>query len=58
MRLLIGKLLSTLQAQFLHACSDRREIIGGAGSGHVSSVRLSSRYPTVAGAASFGGGLT
>jgi hypothetical protein len=32
--------LRTLAAQLLHACTDRGEIIGNAGSGHVSSSNI------------------
>ena len=32
----VGRHLSTLAAQFLHACSDHREIIGGTGPGHLA----------------------
>lgn len=40
--LLVGQYLITLAAQFLHACSDRREIIGGAGPGHLAQFLHSS----------------
>ena len=47
---LVGLCLITLAAYFLHSCSDRRKIIGGAGSGHVSSGRLSHSFAaTIAG---------
>jgi hypothetical protein len=36
MPLRVDRYLSTLAAQFLHACSDRREIVSGAGSGHLA----------------------
>ena len=36
--LLVGQYLSAFAAQFVQTRSDRHEIIGGAGSGHVSSV--------------------
>jgi hypothetical protein len=34
----VGRYLSTLAAQFLQACSDRREIIGGTGAGSPGAV--------------------
>jgi hypothetical protein len=34
--------LGALAAQLLHACADHGEIVGGAGSGHVSSVSCDS----------------
>jgi hypothetical protein len=37
--------LRTLAAQLFHACTDRGEIIGNAGSGHVSSYKVG-RTPT------------
>jgi hypothetical protein len=45
MILLMGLYLITLTAEFLQACSDCREIVGGTGSGrHISSVCLSSGF--------------
>jgi hypothetical protein len=39
----VGRHTGALPPQLFHACPDRREIIGGAGSGHVSSGVLFSR---------------
>jgi stage V sporulation protein G len=38
---------SALAAQFLQACSDRRKIVSGAGSGHVSSGARVARFESV-----------
>ena len=42
MPLRVGRYLSTLAAQFLHACSDHRKIVSGAWPGHLAQFLHSS----------------